>query len=61
MKTKKLKLDSLSEKELANKEANEVRGGLPICRCICYCIDYEDRIFNRIEERTFVYNEFIPV
>ncbi|RPH30737.1 MAG: rSAM-modified peptide [Bacteroidales bacterium] len=50
MKTsKKLKLDTLSSNELENKEANQIKGGQPICRCFCFC----DTTTVKISERSF--------
>ncbi|NOU15953.1 MAG: rSAM-modified peptide [Bacteroidales bacterium] len=46
---KKLKLDTLSSHELANREANQIKGGLPICRCYCYC----DTLDQKYSERSF--------
>ncbi|NOU15956.1 MAG: rSAM-modified peptide [Bacteroidales bacterium] len=53
MKTKKkLKLDALSSNELENKETNQIRGG-GICGCYCTCYTIDERIYTRIEERSY--------
>ncbi len=47
-KEKKLKLDTLSSKELASKEAAKINGGaVQICNCTCYCIISMDSFFTR--------------
>lgn len=54
MKTeKKLKLDRLSSNELANKEAYQTKGGMPICPCYCYC----DTTTLKLSERSFDSND----
>ncbi|RPH30736.1 MAG: rSAM-modified peptide [Bacteroidales bacterium] len=61
MKTeKKLKLNTLSSNELASKEANQIKGGRPICTCYCYCNGAEERFFLRMDERNFVRLDFVP-
>jgi len=50
---KKLKLDTLSSHELANREANQIKGGQPICLCYCYC----DTLEQRYSERSFDSND----
>jgi natural product precursor len=51
-KEKQLKLDTLSSSELANREANQIRGGeTTICYCTCYCNGVEERFVLRIEDR----------
>ena len=59
-KVKNLKLDTLSSNELANKEANQIRGGSAICPCLCTCPSTEERIFIRMDEKLAVYNDNLP-
>ncbi|NOU15954.1 MAG: rSAM-modified peptide [Bacteroidales bacterium] len=47
-KEKKLKLDTLNLKELANKDVAQISGGaIQICNCSCYCIISMDSFFTR--------------
>ena len=61
MKTmKKLKLDTLSSNELANKEANQIIGGVTYCSCYCSCYSIDDRFLTRVDDRVFIREEPIP-
>jgi natural product precursor len=57
-KEKQLKLDTLSSSELANKEANQIRGGATtICYCYCTCNTNSERFALHLEDKSFLRTE----